>query len=561
MAPTNFAEQSVSIEHAQKKSMCAGILIDEGFIAMVLSGTTRASQTRELLKWSYVMIPESMNPGHVRFAAFLKNTLEDFLGRFRHAQIWTAVDTKYFKLRNIIIPDIPESKTANAAIWEFKKEFEILPDQEIFDYQIKGDIQVDGIKKKKVVAFSAEKDQISLLISLFSKAGFPLAGITALPFAFCNFFSNGIIPNKAPVVLTNVSRYYSNILCLSPTGVLLVRNIKTGALSLIEDLIEMDMENKEQNNRIDISEILNFDTLNPLFDKMSPSSDRLISKIVRTGDYCSNNFTANAPMEEFLFFGETDNCEAFIASAREQIPNKVSLFNPFEGDDISSSLKINPPLNPSQRNGIIPAYAISLSSNEDTPNFLYTYEHKKIEAKQRKINSAIMGICAASLLVCLALGFWLSALEKEQIQRIAQIDLQIAKYTPTVNQDMINTQILEARKKAAVIKKYTTDYLCLAVINEICSKTPDSISIISLDADFRSPLETGDNNKKAFQKRSMVLNGVVKTDHTSMESMLTGYIIKLGDSPFFQDIVLKDKKLETENNESHLIFTAVMEMI
>lgn len=557
--PVNFTEQSVSIEHMQTKSMTAGILIDNGYIALVLSGANKTTHTQELLKWSYITIPDSMDPSHIRFSAFLRNTLENFLGKFKQAEIWSIVDTKNFKLRNIIIPNIPTPKIPNAAMWEFKKEFEILPDEEIFDFQISGTIQVDGIKKKKIVAFSAEKEPINILNSVFSKAGFPLTGITALPFAFHNFIKNDIIPNKAPFVITNISRHYSNIFCLSSSGVLLVRNIKTGAYSLVEDLLDTD--GSDSDDTIDVPELLNFDTHNPLFDKISHSSDRLISKIVRTGDYCSNNLTKNDPMEAYLFFGETDKCEAFLTSAQEQIPSNVSIFNPFEGANISSTLKINPPLNPTHRNGIIPAFAISLSSNEDTPNFLYTYVHKEAQAKQKKINLSIIGTCAACLLVCFALWFWLSGLEKKQSQNIANIDRQLSKYTPNVNQDIITQKLIEAKKKSTIIQKYTSDYNSLAVINEICSKTPDNIFIISLNADFKIPVTLEKNKKGMSQNRLMILKGMVKADYTALESTLTGYIIKLGDSPFFKDILLRDKKIDTDNDENTLIFTTVMEIL
>ncbi len=556
--PVNLTEQSISIEHMQKKSLTAGVLIDDGYIALVLSGTSKTTHTQELLKWSYITIPDSMDPSHIRFTAFLKNTLENFIGKFKQTKIWTVIDTKNFKLRNIIIPDIPVSKIASAAMWEFKKEFEILPDQEIFDFQMTGDVQVDGIKKKKIVAFSAEKQQINILKSVFLKAGFPLTGITALPFAFYSFVQNDILPDKTPFILTNISKNYSNILCLSPGGVLLVRNIKTGACSIAEELLNTNKDNK---GTIDLPELLNFDTQSPLFDKISHASDRLISKIVRTGDYCSNNLTANDPMDAYLFFGETDNCSAFLTSAKEQIPSNVSIFNPFEGADISSTLKINPPLNPTHRNGVIPAYAISLSANENTPNFLHTYVHKKTQTKQKKVNLGIMGACAACLLICLVLWFWLSALENKQVQHIKDLDRQLAKYSPNVTQEIINNKIIEAQKKAAAIEQYTSDFISLAVIKEICSKTPDNIFIISMDADFKVPAAPQKNKGNAPKSRLMILNGMVKADYTALESTLTGYILKLGDSPFFKNIILQDKKIHANDDKNTLIFTAAMEIL
>ncbi len=83
---------------------------------------------KELVKWAQVPFPEHIYIKSNRFPSFLGATITSFLGKNKKAAIWTALDSKYLKLRNIVVPDLAESKIPNAALWGLKKEFEF--DQE-----------------------------------------------------------------------------------------------------------------------------------------------------------------------------------------------------------------------------------------------------------------------------------------------------------------------------------------------------------------------------------------------------------------------------------------------
>jgi hypothetical protein len=90
------------------------------------------------------------------------------------------------------------------------------------------------------------------------------------------------------------------------------------------------------------------------------------------------------------------------------------------------------------------------------------------------------------------------------------------------------------------------------VLKELSTLTPQEISIESFDSDF---------TKGTSEKRSVLIKGIVEDDFTDLESTLTGYVIKLGDSPLFGDILLQDKKIEKNESKSILKFTAEMEIL
>lgn len=564
--PVHYPQQETSIKTNIKHSLTVGVFIEGQFVSLALTGEKKAGAGRELIKWSHLEIPDFLEITHARFPAFLKSALTEFLGKYQKADIWTAIDSKDLKLRNLNIPDLSDAKVPNAALWGLKKEVELDAEKEIFDFEYIDDVLVNGIQKKNIVAFTGDKKQVHFLKHLFSSIGYPLAGITAMPFALQNFIrANTLKPGEAPLIIVNVARQYSEITCLSGTCILLTRNIRTGSYSLVEELLE---SGDKAVKHIDITGILSSGILRDSaeFNLIEPAAARLMGKIVRTGDYCSLNFAANEPISKFLFFGEADNCNAFMAYAAEQLSSRVELFSPL--GDQAIPLGIRMPLDAKQRTGIIPALGIALSENEYTPNFLYTYLQRNIKAKYRKMNWAVAAAGLAGLVVCTGAWGWMNTLKNKEIHEKTAIEKQLTQYNPLVNQSLLTEKITEARKKSELINRYARDYLSLAVINEICSLTPRKISITSLESDFtknepeadKASAEKKGGPEKAEKKRSVTLKGIVTSEFTDLESTLTGYVITLGDSPLFGDIRLKDKQIEKNSDSTVLKFTAEMEI-
>ncbi len=565
-------EQAVSTKGINKNSLTAGIIIKQDAIGMVLTGINKATHSIELMKWSRVVLPKLTKIENQSFPAFLRSTLEEFLTGFNKVDIWTAIDTRDLKFKSIIIPDLPDSKISNAAQWGLKNEIGLSLKDEIFDFEIIENVQIDGIKKKTILAYTAPKTKINFLKTLFIKSGFPLKGISALPFAHQNFIRKNIIDlDSYPSVIVNISRSNSDIYCLSEKGVMLVRNLRSGTFSLIEDMIDTKNDPRIDSQVITdmISDDFNAET--STFDQTSISTQRLIGKIMRTGDYYSNNVANNDPIHSYLFYGEMDDCNAFTTYAKSEITSSFNLFNPFK-HLFSKTLSASPPNTAANRNSIIPAYALALSTNKITPNFLYTYVQKKVAAKYKKMNLTIVGICAFFLILGAGAWFYLNSIENTIRSEIAVIETQLSKFSPNVTNALLSEKISKADLKSKMIQSYIARFLPLGVINEICSKTPETISLISLNADFKSPKITQpgkgkskkpikkSGKKEETKEKPLTLKGIVADDFTALESTLTGYIIQLNDSPFFKNINLEDKTLKSVNGEHSLLFTATMEI-
>ncbi|MCP3941897.1 MAG: hypothetical protein GY710_10490 [Desulfobacteraceae bacterium] len=300
-----------------------------------------------------------------------------------------------------------------------------------------------------------------------------------------------------------------------------------------------------------------------MFKLMEEPVDRLVGKIVRTGEYCSHNYAGNKPVSRFLFYGETDDCRAFNEYAAEHASIKIEKFSPFEDQSNPSASKM--PRGAQDRSCIIPALGIAMSNNEYTPNFLYTYLQKNIKLRYQKINLGIVAACLVGVMVCTGVWGWFKNIESKELNKIKTIETQLDFYNPVVTQNSLDKKIVEAGKKAGMINRYARDFISPAVINEICSLTPEKISLISLESDFREDIiQNRPSNKKTTRvkrKKSVTIRGLVKTEFTALESALTGYVLGLGDSPLFGEILLRDKKVETQRDSNLLMFTADMEIL
>lgn len=65
---------------------------------------------------------------------------------------------------------------------------------------------------------------------------------------------------------------------------------------------------------------------------MQEVSERLVSKIIRTGDYCAQHYTGNTPITHYYFLGEIDMFAPFMDLAQNMIPGGVKLFEPLTRD-------------------------------------------------------------------------------------------------------------------------------------------------------------------------------------------------------------------------------------
>lgn len=531
--------QSSSHRKVAVRKSTLGVFFESDHIALALT-EGKSAGARPLVKWSHAVYPDGITMESDRFPAFLKSTLSAFVGKNGKLEVWTSIAPKSLKLRYFTIPMLPEAKKANAVFWGMKKEVEIDSEIEAFDFQSLGEMFDGGTRKEKVIGFAAPKEEIVLLKKLFIKAGFPLTGISALPFALQNFIRAGMVnTDQEPLFsIVLIAKEYTEISCFSGEELLLVRNIKTGSFSLSEDMDTSSME-------------------------------RLVGKIARTSDYCSNQYMENRPLQANLFFGETDDSRKFMEFAAEYIDARVVRFDPFAGNLLQSGILVSPE-SARLRSGIIPAFGLAHSVSARTPNFLFTYVHRDKRKKYRKMNAAIAVCLAVCLAVCGGIYLWRASVLKSERAGRQSIEKELAAYNPRVNNEAILKLISSISQRKDRKSAYTANLQPLAVINEMSSLTPGSVRLISLEMDFQESGSTGEpvkaetgaskGKKNQTPASVIVVSGFVDGEYTSLESELTSYLLKLGDSPLFGEISIRSKEVGKYKGIDNKVLTFAISM-
>lgn len=270
------------------------------------------------------------------------------------------------------------------------------------------------------------------------------------------------------------------------------------------------------------------------------------------------------------FFGETDNCLSFKEYVEKNISAETSLLNPFENyPDLTIGTRL--PEDGAERCGILSALGIALSARDHTPDFLNTYVQRDARAKFKRMNLAISGVCVAALLLLSGVWWWQYQAQVREIAEKDQIMAQVEKYIPQVDQPLLDKTLKQAGEQVTKMNAYGSDLLPIAVINELCTLTPDSITLLSFEADFKKDqqgqaLQESKKDKQSLDKekqerQSVLVKGVVTADYTSLESTLTAYVVRIGDSILFGEIMVLTKTIEKIGEKSVLNFTADMEIL
>jgi len=109
----------------------------------------------------------------------------------------------------------------------------------VFDFDILGDITKDGLQKIEVIAFIAPQVEIEKLQNIFSKSGFPLTGVSIIPFAFQNLLRAQLIESEVNNICSlYIGRDWSRIDIFSNQNLVLSRGIKAGINSMLEAIRE-----------------------------------------------------------------------------------------------------------------------------------------------------------------------------------------------------------------------------------------------------------------------------------------------------------------------------------
>ena len=578
---------------AFKRKIIVGIDVGRTNLRLVKISQS-ADKQPELLDCLRVPLDPKIPKKSPRFHHFLKSVLDKFCDSSEAIEIWSFISSANVETRYLRIPKVPKKQMFKAVFWTYKKDISFDERNDIFDYEILNDILEDGVPKTEVMAYSAPKREVDELTDIFSKSGYPLTGVSIVPFALQNLFKTQWLQNGKNVCSLFVGSDWSRIAVYSNGNLVLSRDIKSGIQSMVEAIREEidsnhskqsllpadddhppEFESYDANYDSDTDpalklltefiddtlpvtgeeESLNTDT-EKLFGTIQPALDRVIRQVERTLRHYTSNF-GDIAIGKVYISGKISSNRHVVNYIGEQLGIRVENLDPFASQKFLSA-GFSAPESDSERGAFVPAVGMALSSNSMTPNFLFTYKDKDKVALNVRIERVMVGIFL--LLMAAGVGFflWQSRILDQKKTTVAQLQKQMARYSPVVDQNLIIQMVAKAQRNIDTAEAYVNKYYGMAVVSEIVQITPSEIFLTNITAQLKG--FKGDSPAPKADK-GLVLEGIIFGEQLASETLLADYLIKLKSSPMFTQPVINKKYYDVFKDQEVLRFTATLRLV
>lgn len=581
---------------AFKKKITIGVDIGRKDLRLVKIGQT-GDKKPELLGYSCIPFDPSVPKNTPHFLRLFKSALATFCDASGKFEIWSAISSANVETRYLRIPRVPKKQISNAVYWTYKKDVAFSEQSEVFDYDVLGDILEDGVPKMEVMAYSAPKQEIEELKNIFTKSGYPLSGISIIPFILQNLFRTQWVKDGKNVCTLFVGSDWSRIAIFSNDNLVLSRDIKAGIKSMIEALREeIDKKQPEQSpllvqsDEADVLEgfdeksDLNADRAQKLFfnfiDNTSPAtgagdtpdidSERLFSmilpaleRVVRQIERTIRHYYLQAgdvSVGKIFISGKISINRRIIDYISDQLGLPAESIDPFASGALLSA-GVSAPESESERGAFIPAVGMALSSNAHTPNFIFTYKDKEKLALNLRVKRLLFGTSLIVMAICIGFSFWQSWILDQKKSSIAQLERQMEQYSPVVDQNLIVSMVTRAQNNIDTAEAFVKKYHAMGVISELTQITPPDIRLSNISAEMGWPKGYLPSEKTNLgQQKILVIEGVIFGNRLTFESVLAGYLVKLKSSPMFRQPVIKEKSYVFFENQEVLRFLAQLEL-
>lgn len=570
------------------KPIFVGVDIGRNSLHMVKTAKG-ASGANDLIDRRSVDIPPSLNKKSAEFAGFLKTELDSFCSREKNQQLWAVMSSANVEVHHIRIPKVPKKQIENVVYWTVKKEAPFDEKENIFDFEVMGEIVEQGITKLSVMYYTVPRHEAEEAKKIFSLAGWPLTGLSITPFAVQNILLAGLIPDYEETLANLfIGNDFSRIDIYSKGKLVMTRDIKAGISSMLESLME-GLAGKapgEAEQKADEAWkiLLSLGADSPhlegdgtgyglaeedIWQMILPALERLVRQVERTFEYYTVNL-GNEKVVKLYVSTAIDMNRRIMQYFGEQLNIDSGVFDPLSHYshrlDNNSAL----PYSLSERVAVTPALGIAFSDNMHTPNFLFTYKDKEREASVKRINMIIFAAFAASVSLCSVLFLYqLSAMDQRH-KTVLRLEKQLSQYNPPLNSELIMRTVSAVKQDVVSAKAYYRRYQGLAIISELSGLASPDVKLISLKT--KPVILPGKNVAAAVDKAAVAqtrtvenskeveLEGFVIGNKKSLDTALAAYAMKLDGSPMFQQVQVQKMGEGVYKNMASLRFVINMKL-
>ncbi|MDH3881796.1 MAG: pilus assembly protein PilM, partial [Desulfobacteraceae bacterium] len=351
-----------------RKTIVVGV--DLGHDDIKLVKISRISdQKYEMLEYERIPFDENLDRQSPKFPQFLRTVLANFCGKTKNIVLWSTTPSARVETRQIRIPKVNPKQIFNSVFWSYKKISSFDESKNIFDFEILGEVEEGDRPKIDILAYTAPQQEIKELKDQFSKAGYPLEGISIVPFAFQTLLRSGLIESDE----TNASSLYigrdwSRIDIFSEGNLTLSRGIKAGVKTMIEalrseiegNLFELSVAKspskdsarigaikKKLKNELEQANQLFFGVIHDnapselderqrllkedkIFKMILPALERLVRQVERTLRHFSLNYN-NARVGKIYISSGVNLHQRIVDYIGEELAVPTEILNPFAG--------------------------------------------------------------------------------------------------------------------------------------------------------------------------------------------------------------------------------------
>lgn len=563
-----------------RKSANVGVDIGHEFLRMVKA--ERANDNKwELLDCKSVPLTHIASRESQEFINFLRSELVLFCGSDMSVNLWVNMSAARVNVRHITIPKVPKKQIENAVYWTIKKETPFDEKDTVFDFEIQGEVNDQGVSKWLTMVYTASKEDIEDKKRLFTLMGLPLAGVSITPFAIQNIFKTGWIPSavEGTVASLFIGNNFSRIDIYSKGKLIMTRGIKAGVNSMVESLTERlpgkwleksEAERKriplsvEQVRKIlfslspdspqlsgeDIGVELNDEDK---FEAITPALERIVRQTERTFEHLRTNLKYDK-VDKIYISSAMNISRLIVEYIGEQLDMQSDLLDPLHLKMPHTSMG---DISMSERLAFTPALGLAISDNAYTPNMIFRFKEKERASVITKVNRIIFAVFIALIFISSGIYFIQIQESRHKKETIAGMEKQLAQHTPRIDQNEVSRIVAHYRNGFQMAKEYSDRYIGLAVLSEISSLTPPNVRLLSLKTNLGAP-PTGKEPAKETKNaevKNVILEGVIIGDRRALESSLAGYVMKLEASPMFHRISIKKNSIEPfkKNEALHFI--------
>ena len=593
----NFFNNPVSF----KKTISVGVDLGHGDIKLVKISRI-SDQKYEMLEYERIPFDDNVDRQSPQFPQFLRTVLADFCGNTKNVELWCTIPSARVETRQIRIPKVSPKQIPNSVYWSYKKISAFDETKNIFDFEILGEVEEGDRPKIDVMAYTAPQQEIKELKDMFSKAGYPLRGISIVPFAFQSILRSGRIEtDEMNVSSLFIGRGWSRIDIFAEGNLVLSRGIKAGVKTMIEalrteidgNLFELSIAKsptkdsariraikKKLKTELEQAQQLFFGVIHDsapsllderqrllkedkIFKMILPALERLVRQVERTLRHFSLNYD-NARVGKLYISSGVSPHQRIVDYIGEELAIPTETLNPFA--DSANFISLAPsPEDPSEQSAYVPAMGMALSSNTLTPNFLFTYKDKQKTVRTQWVNRGVFAAFGLMGVLCIGVTLWQGGRVEEKEYKLYKLQQQLENVTLRVDKNLILKLVDETQANRRQIKEIGQKYFGVAVISEITDLTPSSVRLISVSTKLRGAPATKKGQKKGKKKgpdnKTLVLDGIVRGDRLILESTLAGYLMELKNSPMFDQPTISKKSLERYKDKDVLRFTARLKLL